>query len=167
MLKCFPTGGLSEFPAGAATRIEEFARMTHQQWDFLADAVNPVLLCAFLAAGMARFPSLKRACAFLIRTGLAVLLTYVFAHLNRWMHLWRDHPGFPSGHMTFFLTVATAFFLLERRSALFTVPLAMLYGGLIVFLGFHSWLDLLGAPLLAVPVTLLCHRNDSRRNGKP
>ena len=167
MWKGFPTVSLAEFPAVVATRIEKFARMTHHQWDFLADAVNPVLLCVFLAAGMARFPSFKRAQAFLIRTGVAVLLTYVFAHLTRWMHLWRDHPGFPSGHMTFFLTVATAFFLLDRRSALFTVPLAMLYGGLIVFLGFHSWLDLLGAPLLAVPVTLLCHRDDSGRNGNP
>lgn len=137
--------------------------MTPQQWDGLADAVNPALLCVFLACSLARFPSRKIAVAFLSRCGLALLLTYFFAHINRWALLWGDHRNFPSGHMTFFLTVATSFFLLDRRSALFTVPSALLYGWLIVFLGYHSWGDLLGALFLAVPATLLCHRIIPRR----
>lgn len=132
--------------------------MTNQQLLWLAGAANPILLFAFLAACAARIPGPGRAVEFLARTGLAVLGTYILAHLNRWMSQWSDLAGFPSGHMTFFLTVATAFYLLDRRSALFTVPFALLYGWLIVFLGFHSVTDLLGAPLLAVPVTLLCHR---------
>jgi|GEM_PF-131278 len=133
--------------------------MTHQQLDWLAEAVNPALLCAFLACSMTGFPSRKRALDFVFHCGLALLATFLLAHINRWMLLWRDHRVFPSGHMTFFLTVATSFFLLDRRSALVTVPLALLYGWLIVFLGHHSWFDLLGALLLAVPATLFFHRN--------
>ena len=132
--------------------------MTHQQLEWLAAAMNPALLCAFLACSMARFPSRKCAMAFVSRFALALLVTFLIAHINHWMPLWKGHRAFPSGHMTFFLTVATSFFLLDRRSALFTVPLALLYGWLIVFLGYHPWLDLLGALVLAVPVTLLCHR---------
>jgi membrane-associated phospholipid phosphatase len=93
------------------------------------------------------------------RAGLALLVTYLLAHINRWMPLWAEHRRFPSGHMTFFLTLATSFFLLDRRSALLTVPAAALYGWLIVFLGYHSWLDLMGAAVLAIPVALLCHRS--------
>ena len=136
--------------------------MTHQQLDWLADAVNPALLCVFLACSIARIPGRKCALAFMSRCGLSLLATFFIAHVNHWMPLWRDHRGFPSGHMTFYLTVATSFFLLSRRSALFTAPLALLYGWLIVFLGYHSWLDLLGALVLAVPATLLCHRNSGR-----
>ena len=131
--------------------------MTHQQLEWLAAAMNPALLCVFLACCMG-IPSRKRALAFVSRFGLALMATFLIAHLNHWTPLWRDHRAFPSGHMTFFLTVATSFFLLSRRSAILTVPLARLYGWLIVFLGYHSWLDLLGALLLAVPVTLLFHR---------
>jgi len=132
--------------------------MTHQQWDGLADAVNPVFLCVFLACALAWLPNPKRARFFLFRSGLALLITYCFAHIKQWLHLWKDLGDFPSGHMTFLLTVATSFFLLDRRSAPFTIILALLYGGLIVFLGYHTWVDLFGALLLAVPVTLLCHK---------
>ena len=64
--------------------------------------------------------------------------------------------------MTFYLAVATSFFLLDRRSALFTLPLALLYGWLIVFLHFHAWPDVWGALFFAVPLTLLCHKGKLR-----
>lgn len=139
--------------------------MTHQQLDWIADAANPTLLCIFLACVFAGFQRHRNGSLIMAsRAGLALLVTYLLAHLNHWMPLWRDHRGFPSGHMTFFLTLATSFFLLDRRSALLTVPAAALYGWLIVFLGYHTWLDLLGALALAVPVTLLCHRNSEGKS---
>ena len=152
--------------------MERTVRMTHQQLEWLAAAMNPVLLCVFLACSLVWFRGHKCEMAFVARSGLALLVTFLIAHINRWMPLWRDHRAFPSGHMTFFLTVATSFFLLSRRSAMFTVPLALLYGWLIVFLGYHSWLDLLGALLVAVPVTLLCHRksggpDENKRHQNP
>ncbi|MEI6339783.1 MAG: phosphatase PAP2 family protein [Verrucomicrobiota bacterium] len=132
--------------------------MTPQQGDGLADAVNPVLLCVFVACSFVRFPNRQRATAFLSRSAMALLMTYFFAHIKQWLHL-RENPGdFPSGHMTFLLTVATCFFLLDRRSALITIPSAFFYGWLIIFLGYHTLGDLPGALLLAVPVTLICHK---------
>ncbi len=143
--------------------------MTHQQLDWIADAVNPALLCVFLACGVAALRGNRgRVAGLMARAGIALLVTYLLAHINHWMPLWAEHRGFPSGHMTFFLTLATSFFLLDRRSSLLTVPAAALYGWLIVFLGYHSLLDLLGAVALAIPVTLLCHRSSGgRRNPGP
>lgn len=138
--------------------------MTHQQLDWIADAVNPVLLLAFLVCGVAMLrENRSRVTGLMVRAGIALLVTYVFAHINHWMPLWAEHRRFPSGHMTFFLTLATSFFLLDRRSVLLIVPAAALYGWLIVFLGYHSWPDLLGAVALAIPVTLLCHRKSKDR----
>ena len=138
--------------------------MTHQQLDWIADSVNPVLLGVFLACGIAAIRQRGRSAGVLMsRAGIALLVTYLLAHINHWMPLWSNHRGFPSGHMTFLLSVATSFFLLDRRSALLTIPVAALYGWLIVLLGYHSWLDLLGALALAIPVTLLVHRNSGYR----
>ncbi len=139
--------------------------MTHQQLDFLADSVNPVLLGLFLGFCLFTLRNRGGARAFLSRFGLALLITYVLSHLHQGFHWGKNLGDFPSGHMAFFFTVATSFFLLEGRSALFTVPVALLYGWLIVFLGYHSWIDLLGALVLAVPVTWFVHRIAGRQAG--
>lgn len=132
--------------------------MTHAQWDLLADASNPALLGIFLVSVVRRFGGLRAARGFLAAFWLALGLTYVLSHLPQWLHWWPDLGDFPSGHMTFLLTITTSFFLLDRRSLVFTIPFAVLYGWLIVFLGYHTWFDLFAALLLAVPVTWLCHR---------
>ena len=131
--------------------------MTRHFLSFLASSVNPVLLVVFAACVVAKLPTRNSAVAFFARSGAALLVTYLIAHLNRWMHLWKNHGSFPSGHMTFYLAVATSFFLLDRRSALYTVPLAFFYGWLVVFLDFHTWTDVWGSLLFAIPLTLFCH----------
>ncbi|MFZ4682691.1 MAG: hypothetical protein ACOYMS_09330 [Terrimicrobiaceae bacterium] len=132
--------------------------MTPQQLDFVADAVNPALLGLFLGFCLVKLRNRGGAKVFLIRFGLVLLITYVLSHLHQWFHWWETLGDFPSGHMAFYFTVATSFFVLDRRSALLTIPLAVLYGWLIVFLGYHSWIDLLGALILAVPLTWFAHR---------
>jgi membrane-associated phospholipid phosphatase len=130
--------------------------MTHDQWDFIADAVNPVLLIVFLAfSGVVFAGRMRAAWPFAIRFWVALLLTWVLAQMDRWIPGLRGQEGFPSGHMTFYLTVATAFALLRWQSAWVTVPVAVLYGWLIVFLDYHSWWDLFTALTLAVPITLV------------
>jgi len=132
--------------------------MTHDQWDWVADSVNPLLLIAFLAYSYAAFAGQLRASVpFAVRFWLAVLITWLLSHLDKWILVLRNQDGFPSGHMAFYLTVATAFFLLRRQSFLVTLPLAVLYGWLIVYLDYHSWWDLLTALIIAVPTTLVIY----------
>lgn len=132
--------------------------MTTEELDAIADAANPLLLVVFLVTCVRRFSGFRATGPFLIRFGVALAFTYVVSHLHDWFGLWRSWGDFPSGHMAFLLTVATAFFLLDRRSAFLTIPYALIYGWLIVFLGYHSWFDLAGSAVLAVPVTIICLR---------
>jgi membrane-associated phospholipid phosphatase len=130
--------------------------MTYDQWDGVADAVNPLLLIVFLGFSCVAFAGrLRASLPFATRFWAALLLTWVLSHLDRWILALRNQEGFPSGHMAFYLTVATAFFLLKGRSLWVTVPVAVLYGWLIVFLDHHSWWDLLAALIIAVPTTLV------------
>lgn len=136
--------------------------MTPQQLDAIADATNPLLLAAFLLSVGLSFPTLPAARPFLLRCGLALLITYGFAHFKQWFSLWPEFGDFPSGHMAFLLTVSACFFFLHKKSLRYTIPLAVLYGWLIVFLGYHTWWDLLGSFVLALPVTAFCMRGRPR-----
>jgi len=124
---------------------------------WVADASNPLQLLVFLYWVFTRAPSGSAAGRFLGRFGFALAITYVGSHMHQWFGWWKDLGDLPSGHMTFFLTVSTSFFVFNPRSLIFTLPFAVGYGWLIVYLGYHSWLDLLAALALAVPVTLVCH----------
>ncbi len=95
----------------------------------------------------------------------AILLVFVVAHLNRWGHLWHGHKYFPSGHAAYASCLATLGATLERRSLFFTVPLILVYSALMVRLGFHNWLDIVGALAFAPLLTLLVLRRFSPSNG--
>ena len=131
----------------------------------LADIVNPILLILFLAILASRPWNLQRTGCYLLGSAMALLVTFMLAHANRWMSLWKAHPHFPSGHMSFYVTVATWLFFLNRRTSAFTLPLGILYGWLVVHLGFHEWLDLTGAVLLAIPVSVVCRSVACERRG--
>jgi hypothetical protein len=137
--------------------------------DKVADAVNPVLtLWALLLLWRHARLARARGEAFAAGRTLGVwvgciLAVYVAAHVNRWLHLWPGHKYFPSGHLSYALCVVTLGAALERRSLLFTAPLAALYALLIVQLGYHDWLDIGGALLLAPALTLLILRRASQR----
>lgn len=134
--------------------------LTLHSLKLLANLVNPCFALALLAAiwlprrdGSGPPPGV-----FTIRAVVAVLLVFVVAHVNRWLHLWPAHPMFPSGHMAFAASIATSWFVLARRSLLWTVPLQIAYGALIVYLGYHVWSDIIGAWIVAPPLTWVCYR---------
>lgn len=134
-----------------------------ERLDQVADAINPALtLWALLVlwshARRARehepFPLGRTLGAWIG----AIVLVFVIAHLNRWLNLWPDYKYFPSGHIAYACCVATLGATLQRRSIALTTPLILLYSLLIVRLGYHAWLDIAGALVLAPPLTLLALR---------
>ena len=131
----------------------------HEFWDSIADTFNPLLTLLLLSVifFVARRDSSFQPWPFLGRVLLALLVTYVIAHVNRWFDLWPAHPKFPSGHVTYAACVLTSMSLLNLRWLLL-VPLLFVYSALIVALGFHLWMDIFAAMIFAPPVALLCHR---------
>lgn len=125
--------------------------------DLVADASNPIFLGIFLLALFAKLQHGNPRRVFLFRSTTGILITYLLSHSHQWFHLWPEYGDFVSGHMAFLLSVATSFFLLDRRSLFFSMPFVVGYGALIVCLGYHDLWDLLAAACIAVPVTLLSH----------
>ena len=136
----------------------------------VAKLVNPLLavllVVAPLLAHRATTDGGRQPWQFWLRSVVALLVVYVLAHINRWLHLWPAHLLFPSGHLAFATCVLTSLALTDRRW-LVLIPFLVVYSWMVVALGFHGWLDIGGAWLMSPPVTLLCHKALQRRQGAP
>lgn len=118
-------------------------------------------MTAFFIDGLAALPFLlwlvavelrrRRAqpTASLIRAALcAIAVSYLLAHLNRWLRLWPGRPDFPSGHVTFASCCWYALALLDRRFALLGLPLLGVLAYALVAAGWHGRLDVAGGFVL-------------------
>jgi len=121
------------------------------------DALIPVMLAILVVTVLSHFARLRVAMKFLLLCAVAMFVTFVLAHINRWENLWSGHPGFPSGHMTLMTCTFTLLILLNARWIFAAVPLLCIFGWLLVHLHNHSWLDVIGAALFTPPVTLGCY----------
>ena len=120
--------------------------------------IDVILLLILILASVFKHRRGPGAWKFLFWSGIALLVTFVAAHINRWCHWWKAHEDFPSGHVTFFLCAATSIILLYRWSWILLLPSAVAYSWLIVdVLHKHLWLDAAGAWIMAPPLTWLCH----------
>jgi membrane-associated phospholipid phosphatase len=123
----------------------------------IADAVNPAALALLFIVVMKWGWDWKRKLNFLARSLGAIVISGVLAHINRYIEHGVHFTYWPSGHMTFYSVISTSFFLLVPRSVFYTLPAGLMYGYLMVFLGFHDWPDLLGGMILGISVALLIH----------
>ena len=131
----------------------------HHVLKHIADLINPLLgiwLAAAIFAGRKLAEQPKERRTMLLRVVAAIVVVYIVGHVNRKFHLWPIDPMFPSGHIGFSACIATCLFWLERRSLLITVPVIAAQSILIVYLGFHHWIDVFGALCIAPPLTWLC-----------
>lgn len=85
-------------------------------------------------------------------TVLAVVVSYLLAHVNRWFGLWPAHPNFPSGHETFASCVSVMLVQLDSRFLWLVVPILAVLGYLLVVSGWHSRSEVLGGFVLGVAV---------------
>jgi membrane-associated phospholipid phosphatase len=146
--------------------------------DFLekiADIVNPLLVVWFLVAFLWRVRTDRsfRGFGFFMRAFMALLVSFGLGRVNGELEIWRGLPldpgnyEFPSGHMCFAVSLGVSLVLLYRRFVFLVVPLLALYGALIVFLGYHGWLDVIGAWVLMAPLAWIIHRESRRKLQQP
>ena len=121
--------------------------MTYAQLDHIADAVNPLLAIGVILGAL----WLERAAAwnFIGRAVIATLLVQQSAKLFQ-----KFGPlghNFPSTHFAFALCMVTFLALLHRKLLALSVAVAVAYGALVLWQGYHTPLELVGA-LYAIPV---------------
>lgn len=88
-----------------------------------------------------------------VRAGvLAVAVSYVLAHVNRWLDLWKSHPYFPSGHETFASCMCALLVALDRRFLVPSMLVLALLGYSLVRSGWHGRFEVVGGFVLGAGV---------------
>lgn len=132
------------------------ASTTYAILDPFADAVNPALTIAVLIAVARewRTNGWKAALLFAAAAGLGIAGIYV----AKWTH--GDVPY--SSHTAYATSLVAS--LLTRRAWMRTL-IAVWFGylALIVFIGYHTWIDVVTAAAIAIAVTLPWHLYRYRR----
>lgn len=85
-------------------------------------------------------------------TLVAVALSYVLAHVNRWFDLWKAHPNFPSGHETFAACVGAVLVSLDRRFWPYVLAILAILGYGLVRAGWHSRYEVIAGFLLGAGI---------------
>ena len=140
-------------------------------WRQIANSINPLLVVLFFIVFLWRARSDKsfHSGKFFMRAFLSLLASFVLGRINAELKIWPGLPldpgdyEFPSGHMCFAVSMAVSLVMLHRRFLFFVVPLLACYGVLIVLLGFHGWLDVIGAWILMTPLAWLIHKEAKPR----
>ena len=123
----------------------------------LADAVNPALILAVIVVPLILQRRKPLPWNFWARAALSIALVYLFAQLDRRLHLW-PHFGLDySTHSGFALAAAISLAFYNRRWLVYLIPLLLFYGALMWALKFHSVADMLTTAILIVPMVSAVH----------
>ena len=119
--------------------------------DFLSTAINP-LFCLLLVWERKGF---RAAWPFWLRAALILTVAVGLAKLGKAIPVWPGHKGFPSGHTTFAATSTALLFLRRGQHWLaIGIPLTLIMMTSLIYGGWHSLGDTLGALVLATSVSV-------------
>ncbi len=96
--------------------------------------------------------------AFSLRAMVALIIAVFLAHLNRIFYLYPPLLEFPSGHTTMCFGLALSIAMLRPWTLAITLPLLAVLGVSMVFMRYHTTLDILGAIPLVLIIYGILHR---------
>ena len=143
--------------------------MLYDSLDIIADAVNPVLALLALA-----FPWLDREAirrcgsrwSFWTRTLLSLAVVYAIMLADERFRLWPVLGLDYSTHTAFAVAIITSVSAMSRRWLFVLAPVFLAYAELMIYLGYHSSLDILATALVIAPTTWLIHQMGTGRGAK-
>lgn len=122
---------------------------------FLADTLNPLFVLLLLIAPFVG-PRREAFWRFWAASALALGVAVALAETGKALPVWPAHPGFPSGHETFGLTLATCLVCHDRRWLWAAALLAALLAWALVSAGYHRPVEVAGSLLIGPPVAFVC-----------
>jgi len=143
--------------------------MLYESLDIIADAVNPVLaLLALVFPWLDREAIRKRGSrwSFWARTLLSLAVVYAIMFAEERFRLW---PGLGldySTHTAFAVAIITSLSAMNSRWLFVLAPVLVAYATLMIYLGYHSLLEILTTALLIALTTWLIHRMGTGRGAQ-
>jgi hypothetical protein len=135
--------------------------MLLQLLDAIADSINPGLaLLALLFPWIHReaFAAWRSRGAFWLGTALGLVVVYGIQFADNRLRLWPYFGLDYSTHTAFAVAMVTSIGTVSRRWLWPLTAILAAYAGLMMYLGYHSLVDILTAALAVAPPTALIHR---------
>jgi len=143
--------------------------MLYETLDTVADAVNLALaLLALVFPWLDREAIRKRGSrwSFWMRTLLSLAVVYVLMFADERFRLWPALGLDYSTHTGFAVAIITSLGAMIRRWLFLLVPVVVAYAALMIYLGYHSLLDILTTALVIASATWLIHRIGTGRGAE-
>jgi len=136
----------------------------HECWDWIADAVNPgLVLLALAALGLSRAAKIYGRSPWAAVCAAGVAAVYTLRWLDSAFSIWSGWGGDYSSHTAFAVAIALGLAVLGPRWAMAVSGMLASYGVLMLYQGYHTWLDILSSGVPIALVVGVAHRIATRR----
>ena len=135
--------------------------MLNETLDTIADSVNPgsyALRSSARGLTERRFAIKVPAWYFWARTLASVVVVYAVMYTDNRLGLWPRLGLDYSTHTAFAVAIITSLAVVSFRWLFFLIPCLIGYAGLMLYLGYHTMVDILTTALVIAPVTWGIHR---------
>lgn len=125
--------------------------------DPVADLVNPGLAIAAIFAATLDWRARRDWLIRALPTALGVAGIYLIMAVDHLILLWQRYGGDYSTHVAFATTLSLSLVIWRRQWSVVLILVWVLYLGLVVMIGYHTFTDVIAAALVACLVTIPCH----------
>lgn len=133
--------------------------LTNDEFDTIADAVDPLLLLLTLVAPWWTFTPLqgRQRLWFYLAAGIGLSNVYLWQWLDHQFRLWPAVGLDYSTHTAFAVSLIVSLAVLRRSWLWGLVPLLLAYAILMRYLHYHTFMDVFTTTLAIAPLSYLIH----------
>jgi hypothetical protein len=132
--------------------------VTYEQWDAIADAVNPVMaIMTLLLPLLTRSTYAGGRVTFYIATGISMAGMYAVGWLDARLHVWALAGMDYSTHSGFAAVLIASIWLWKRAAGVVAVAIGAAYAVLMLYQRYHSIADIVSTAAVITALTLGIH----------
>jgi hypothetical protein len=132
--------------------------VTYEQWDAIADSINPLMAAATLVIPLLLRSSHARGrIGFYVATAGSMALMYLLAWVEGLFQIWSRMGLDFSGHSAFAIVLVVSVFVWHRIAGAVFAAVFVAYAVLMLFQRYHAVADILTTIVVIGPLTALVH----------
>jgi hypothetical protein len=132
--------------------------VTYEQWDAIADAVNPVMaIMTLMLPLLTRSTYAGRRIAFYTATAISMVAMYALGWLDARLHVWAFGGMDYSTHSGFTAVLVASVWLWKRAAGVAAAAIGAAYAVLMLYQGYHSIADIVSTVAVITALTLGIH----------
>ena len=132
--------------------------MTYEQWDAVADSINPIMALLVIALPFLLRPDREnRRLGFFAATGIGMAIMYALGWLDQRLLIWSAMGLDYSTHTGFAIVLIVSIWHWNRRAGALGTAVGMAYAVLMLYQRYHTAADVLSTAVVITAFTWIVH----------